>query len=564
MSEKKFVIYFGSDKENFESISEVFTDCSPVSFSEMQPTFDFLQSSYVEAIVFETYQSDTGNCNGINLMDLDVLLFYATSDSSENRMVKFYPIDPVERSEASVEQNIAEILYEDLYEKYLFLMQGQTYKSLSPDSLALPEGLDMIADLIGTLDDACVELDENLNSTKVSFNSENENSTASSTQLNSSEKQIVPGGIDEFGEGDKIVKGQKNDLAEDALMVKGTGLQEDPDAIVVKEYDNEDDEVQNINGSAEDLAEGTTLVKGASEELSEDSSLIEGSREDLSEESNRIKGTREDLSEDSNLIKGSRVDLTEENTLIGGAQEDLKEESTTIAGTKKDLKEEAMLVKSLAPEEEEDSKQVIKGERENLKTEFMQVKSLDSTSNEAEEEDDEKKGINQRNKLGQTPVMLFSRAGDFDRAEDLIEKGADISLFCKEGKSVLHYACQNSNNFNLVKYLVEQKNAKLSKRDSSGKDPLYEATISDSPEIVRFLLDNGARINSKINGSTYLHIAAQKNKIQAFKVLLTFGANPLTTDDKGQSVAQYCRAKKKVSFLKVMEAVKRLKEKKAS
>ena len=499
MSEKKYVIYFGDEKELLAKISDVFLNCEAVALNDIKPTFDFLQSSFVEAIVFETYNSE--NSIGVDKTDLDVLLFYATSESSKNRMLKFYPIDSKAGSEVK-----AEIVYESLYEKYLFLMQGQTIEELAPEGVALPEGLDLIADLIGTLDDACVDLDENLATSRVSFNSEENKINGGKTTLSQEEEHLVSGGIEAFGDQDQLVKGNRKDLAEEGLKIAGGGPQD----------------------------ESSTVVKGLAEN---------------EEEAQLIAGDREDLSEGSTLVNGSKEDLSEENTLISGSAEDLKEEAITV--------------KSLQSEAEDKSKTVIKGSEETIKTEFMTVKNI---SREEIQEDDDPQAptINQRNVNGQTPVMLFSKKGDFERAEDLIEKGADITLNCKEGKSVLHYACQNSSNYNLVKFLVEQKGAKVGKRDSQGKDPLYEATISDSPEIVRFLLDQGARINTKIEGNTYLHIAAQKNKIQSFKVLLTFGANIMATNDKGQTVAQFCKLKKKITFLKVMEAVKRLKEKKAS
>jgi len=563
VSEKKYVIYFGDDQDILKKVADVFVDYQAMSFNDMKSTFDFLQSSHVEALVFETYQKTPSK--GISHSDLDVLLYFATSETSKNRMIKFYPLESLPQTDDS---QSAEVLYEDLYDKYLFLMQGQAAAELTPAGTELPAGLELLADLIGTLDEACEDLDENLHSsTKVPFSESTETQVVKGTALTNDAHQRVSGGVKDIGEEDQLIEGNREDLAEDTLKVTGADADNDSSTLVRAYGEEEEEHSQQVSGDREDLSNGSTLVEGSREDLSDDSVKVSISgTEDNS--STLVKGHNEEEDELSQRINGDREDLSEGSTLVGGTREDLTEDSTMIKGNKQtEAKEEAYTIKSEEKDQEDkNSKTVIKGKKEDLKTEFMTVKSL---KGEAQEEDEdhtggENLGINQRNSLGQTPIMLFSKIGDVEKAQDLAEKGADLSLRCKEGKSILHYACRNSENIHLVKFLIEQQDCKTNKRDSQGREPLYEAVMSNSPEIVKFLLEKGARMSAKIDGKTYLHIAAQMNKIQSFKVLLSFGANSEAKDEKGLTVSQYCKTKKKINFLKVMEAIRRLKEKKAS
>ena len=115
-------------------------------------------------------------------------------------------------------------------------------------------------------------------------------------------------------------------------------------------------------------------------------------------------------------------------------------------------------------------------------------------------------------------------------------------------------------------------------RHDLGWAPIHVAAVNRQPEILRFLLENGAdpdltdefaniyqtareknidslqvmvtredEFNSNLylranfRGCTALHYAALADDVESVKILLEFGANPLKTNDYGRSPKDYAR-----------------------
>ncbi|KAL4780690.1 ankyrin repeat-containing domain protein [Aspergillus varians] len=78
------------------------------------------------------------------------------------------------------------------------------------------------------------------------------------------------------------------------------------------------------------------------------------------------------------------------------------------------------------------------------------------------------------------------------------------------------------NDFEDVQRWLAQGNIDVNRRDHTGRTPLHLACIASTPEIVQHLVDNGARLISRIaDGRTALHLAAARGSVEIVRILLT-------------------------------------------
>ena len=72
-----------------------------------------------------------------------------------------------------------------------------------------------------------------------------------------------------------------------------------------------------------------------------------------------------------------------------------------------------------------------------------------------------------------------------------------------------------------VRAFCEKNPNAVDRRDHTGRTPLHLATQSSTPEVVKSLVENGARIVSRlVDGTTALHIAAAQGNVDMVKILL--------------------------------------------
>ena len=124
--------------------------------------------------------------------------------------------------------------------------------------------------------------------------------------------------------------------------------------------------------------------------------------------------------------------------------------------------------------------------------------------------------VNLLNKQGESPLMMTALKGQFDLAEVLIKKGADVN---KTGWTPLHYAATSAN-LPIIKLLLENY-AYIDAESPNGSTPLMMASMYGNAEAVKLLIDEGADLTLKNQqGLTAQQFAQRGNRPDSAALLL--------------------------------------------
>ncbi len=118
-----------------------------------------------------------------------------------------------------------------------------------------------------------------------------------------------------------------------------------------------------------------------------------------------------------------------------------------------------------------------------------------------------------------------ARRGEVDRVAALLAQGADANARTESKEPALHLAAKYGHG-EVVKVLLDN-GAKVNAK-ADGWPALYLAAENGHGEVVKVLLDNGAKVNARVHGSTALHPAAKYGHREVVKVLLDKGAHANT------------------------------------
>ncbi|OHT14283.1 hypothetical protein TRFO_15464 [Tritrichomonas foetus] len=130
--------------------------------------------------------------------------------------------------------------------------------------------------------------------------------------------------------------------------------------------------------------------------------------------------------------------------------------------------------------------------------------------------------INNINYSGETALLLAAKKGSFDFFVNLLSFGSNPLILDKKGRSVLHYAII-SKNFDLVKFILENKLVYPAQEDANGMTPFHFAVKYGDLTMVQFISQYDiSNINNSKNGMAPLHIACKHNKLEIVKFLLSF------------------------------------------
>lgn len=165
----------------------------------------------------------------------------------------------------------------------------------------------------------------------------------------------------------------------------------------------------------------------------------------------------------------------------------------------------------------------------------------------------EKVDINLKDKKGNAPIHLALLKNKDDALNALLEKGADVNVAGKDGKTenqtVLYLAVIRSRDDLIEQLLAKGANPNIA--DSGNATPLNEACVGATvkPAIVKMLLEKGANPNVQENLSgahSLIWIASNKDissskRVEVTKMLLEKGADKSLKDKKGRTALDWAK-----------------------
>jgi len=176
--------------------------------------------------------------------------------------------------------------------------------------------------------------------------------------------------------------------------------------------------------------------------------------------------------------------------------------------------------------------------------------------------------INETDSSGNTVLMISSNQGHFEVVDFLLKKNVLTEIVNKKSKSAACLAVDNSH-FKIEKLIKEHEyiywTGKVDKYDviefekaivsdnqlvlkefikegydfksknESGITPIVNAVFSDSPNVVKLLVENGVSANEVFDFRPLIAIASMFGENEIVEILLSFGAEVNETDGPGQT-----------------------------
>lgn len=151
-------------------------------------------------------------------------------------------------------------------------------------------------------------------------------------------------------------------------------------------------------------------------------------------------------------------------------------------------------------------------------------------------------------KFGQTAVHIAATFGHLDIVRLLTERGANLDLGDKHGRTPFFLACSNGNletaQFLLQKMTKTERNS-INTAMTDGRTPLSKAAGRGHVEVVKMLLENvesasGVNVQQTALKRTALHWAAYNGRTDVVDVLLQKGADAKIEDAEGKTALALC------------------------
>ncbi|CAL1548517.1 unnamed protein product [Lymnaea stagnalis] len=159
--------------------------------------------------------------------------------------------------------------------------------------------------------------------------------------------------------------------------------------------------------------------------------------------------------------------------------------------------------------------------------------------------------LNQKDKYGNTFLILAAIGGETDLVIDLIHKGSDIEAQEKRGMTALMCA-SFSGSLKAVVMLLE-KGADVNKKAINGRTALMFASLNGCKDVIEKLIDYGANINETCqNGMTALMYACQDRRTDIVKLLIGKGADLNIQDENGDTALILATKMFKLENMKIL------------
>ncbi|XP_067660836.1 ankyrin repeat domain-containing protein 50-like [Haliotis asinina] len=122
--------------------------------------------------------------------------------------------------------------------------------------------------------------------------------------------------------------------------------------------------------------------------------------------------------------------------------------------------------------------------------------------------------INSRGWLRRTPVMEAAEKGHKEVVELLVKHGADLSLYEKSGRNILHNACYRGL-YDIVKYVLSLKSVDINSRGWKKRTPVMVAAERGYKKVVELLVKNEANLSLRDeDGKNILDLAHKREHLQ--------------------------------------------------
>lgn len=196
--------------------------------------------------------------------------------------------------------------------------------------------------------------------------------------------------------------------------------------------------------------------------------------------------------------------------------------------------------------------------------------------------------INSPLRDGRTPLILAAEQGHENVCELLLKAGADPLATDEDGRNVMHYAAMAGKVEKFIGYkqLIESKDkivgatpllfaarqghleackiilkagANPLATNNEGQNALHIVAFYGKTEIVQLLAKFKQLINSMSKDNvTPLMVAAHQGHLEAFKIILDAGSNPLATDDGGINAMHLAAREGKIEIVRLLSKNKQL------